>query len=273
MISLLPFSPHTTSLISVRTQHIHMMFHLPFLFTLLFLETAEIYRLWMCIFSTLTSRFFFVSHSLCQSFLSTVPFCLLCTLWALKMVGYSISRFDLIPCAERLLTYNLSLRGIVWSCLMCVHLQFQCQEPSWSRARTYFHLCSNTVWALAPWHRCLCCTTDRACPPIIFSMTTELHSGSHLHPSVMRTKSSSHLEIPALTTGWYKHLTSELCRRTKKCRLTSWHKCHVGTIPIMAQTSKASYPQNLQCAKHKTRAPSSLQPFQLISHSSWESLS
>lgn len=61
MISLLPFSPHTTSFIPVRTQHIHMMFHLPFLFTLLFLETAEIYRLWMCIFSTLTSRFFFVS--------------------------------------------------------------------------------------------------------------------------------------------------------------------------------------------------------------------
>lgn len=68
MISLLPFSPHTTSLISVRTQHIHMMFHLPFLFTLLFLETAEIYRLWMCIFSTLTSRFFFCFSQLVSIF-------------------------------------------------------------------------------------------------------------------------------------------------------------------------------------------------------------
>lgn len=158
MISLLPFSSHTTFLPPIRIQQTYAVFHLPFLFTLLPLETGETHRLWVCIFSHMSPAVFFVSHSLCQSFPSTVPFCLLCTLWASKMVCYSMSRFDLILHAERLLIYNLLWRGTAWLCMMCVHLQCQHQEPSWNRGRRHFHLCSNTVSALAPWHRCLCCT-------------------------------------------------------------------------------------------------------------------
>lgn len=158
MISLLPFSSHTTFLPPIRIQQTYAVFHLPFLFTLLPLETGETHRLWVCIFSHMSPAVFFVSHSLYQSFPSTVPFCLLCTLWASKMVCYSMSRFDLIPRAERLLIYNLLWRGTAWLCMMCVHLQCQHQEPSWNRGRRHFHLCSNTVSALAPWHRCLCCT-------------------------------------------------------------------------------------------------------------------
>lgn len=181
MISLLPISSHTTFLIPVRIQHMCMVIHLPFLFTVLFLETGETYRPWLCIFSH-------VSH---QQFL-------------------------------------------------------------------YFS-------QLVAWHR--------ACPPITFSMTTELHSGSNLHLSVMRTKSSSHLEIPALTTGWHKHLTSELCKRTKECRFTSWqmpfeHNFYCGT-----GLKSNLIPKNLLCVRQKTWALSSLQPFHLISHLSWESLS
>lgn len=158
MISLLPFSSHTTFLPPIRIQHTYVVFHLPFLFTLLPLETGETHRLWVCIFSHMPPAVLFVSHSLCQSFPSTVPFCLLCTLWASKMVCYSMSRFDLILHAERLLIYNLLWRGTAWLCMMCVHLQCQHQEPSWNRGRRHFHLCSNTVSALAPWRRCLCCT-------------------------------------------------------------------------------------------------------------------
>lgn len=208
-----------------------MVLHLLFLFTLLVLEIGE--NLHGCVFSptSLTSSFF-VPPSLCPSFLSTDPLCLLCTLWASKMICYSMSRFDLIPSAERLLIYNLSWRGTacVWRVCICNSSTRSPAAAGWELSAPLQQSCVSTCTLT----QILCCTTDRACPPITFSMTTELHSGSNLHLSVMRTKSSSHLEIPALTTGWYKHLTSELCERTKECRLTSWqmpfgHDFHHGT--------------------------------------------
>lgn len=62
MISLLPISSHTTSFIpgikEVRIQHVYMVFHLSFLFTLLFLEAGETYRPWMCIFSHISHKQF-----------------------------------------------------------------------------------------------------------------------------------------------------------------------------------------------------------------------
>lgn len=215
-----------------------MVFHLPFLFTLLPLETGETHRLWVCIFSHMSPAVLFVSHRLCQSFPSTGPFCLLCTLWASKMVCYSMSRFDLILHAERLLFiifYEEALPGCVWCVCIC---NASTRSPAGIGVGGIFTFAAILCQHLHP-DTDVCVALDRACLPITFSMTTELHSGSNLHLSVMRTKSSSHLEIPALTTGWHKHLTSELCRRTKKCRLTSWHKRHLGTISIMAQISKA----------------------------------
>lgn len=158
MISLLPFSSHTTFLPPIRIQHTYVVFHLPFLFTLLPLETGETHRLWVCIFSHMPPAVLFVSHSLCQSFPSTVPFCLLCTLWASKMVCYSMSRFDLILSAERLLFiifYEEALPGCVWCVCIC---NASTRSPAGIGGRRHFHLCSNTVSALAFWRRCLCCT-------------------------------------------------------------------------------------------------------------------
>lgn len=93
---------------------------------------------------------------------------------------------------------------------------------------------------LASCHRCLYCATGRACPHTSFSMTTELLEG-------VKSSSLGHedkvlksvLERPMLTTKQYKQPTSELCNRTKECRLTSQHKCHLGTILIMVQISRA----------------------------------
>lgn len=142
MISLSPFSLHTTSLIPVRIQHMYVVIHLPFFFFHFALPwNCRDLQAWMCISSPVShQQVFFVSHSLCPSFPSTDPFFLLWTLWASKMAGYSMSSFDLIPCAERLLFYDLSWRGTAWLCLLCVHVEFQHQEPSWTRSRGYFHL-------------------------------------------------------------------------------------------------------------------------------------
>lgn len=131
--------------------------------------------------------------------------------------------------------YEEALPGCVWCVCIC---NASTRSPAGVGVGGIFTFAAILCQHLHP-DTDVCVALDRACPPITFSMTTELHSGSNLHLSVMRTKSSSHLEIPALTTGWHKHLTSELCRRTKTCRLTSWHKRHVGTISIMAQISKA----------------------------------